>query len=256
MSLFGWAALAGTTFAAGLLYAVSGFGFALLAVPLYLLLIDPRQAVQVAIILSTGLALSVIPALRQNIAPGLLLRLAIGSVAGLPIGLLSFRHVDPLLVRLGIGATILAFAAVVARSRGGRSQAWARFRRTRSRDFFAGMLAGVANALVGMAGPPVLIYLLLAGTAGQTARATLLAFFALSYSSTLAAHAASVGIPASTWLAGAILAPFALLGGLAGRPIGDRLGNDGFARVAMALLTAAGIYTTAAATVALVARVP
>jgi uncharacterized membrane protein YfcA len=35
MTLFGWAGLAGTTFAAALLQAVSGFGFAVLAVPLY-----------------------------------------------------------------------------------------------------------------------------------------------------------------------------------------------------------------------------
>jgi uncharacterized membrane protein YfcA len=183
-----------------------------------------------------------------------LLRLAIGSVAGLPIGLLSFRYVDPLLVRLGAGATILAFAAVVARSRGGRGQASVDFRRTRSRDFFAGFVAGVANALIGMSGPPVLIYLLLAGTAGQTVRATLLAFFALSYGATLASHAATIGIPGSTWLAAAVLAPFALVGGLAGRPIGDRLGTGGFARIAIALLTAAGIYTTAAAIVTLFAR--
>jgi uncharacterized membrane protein YfcA len=254
MSLFAWGALAGTTFAAGLLYAVSGFGFAVIAVPLYLLLLDPREAVQVAIILSTGLALTVIPGLRQNIAAGLLLRLAIGSVAGLPIGLLSFRRLDPLLVRLGIGATILAFAAVVARSRRRPGEPRAAFRRTRGRDVFAGILAGVANALVGMAGPPVLIYLLLAGTAGQIVRATLLAFFALSYSATLASHAATVGMPAATWTTAGILAPFALLGGLVGRPIGDRLGTDGFARVAMALLAVAGTYTTAAASVALLAR--
>jgi len=38
MSLFGSAGLAGTTFAAALLQAISGFGFAVLAVPLYLLL--------------------------------------------------------------------------------------------------------------------------------------------------------------------------------------------------------------------------
>jgi hypothetical protein len=42
----------------------------------------------------------------------------------------------------------------------------------------------------------VLIYLLLAGTAARTARATLLAFFALSYGVTLASHAATIGIPA------------------------------------------------------------
>ena len=54
---FGWAGLAGTTFGAALLYAVSGFGFALLAVPLYLLIVDPALAIQFAIIVSTALAI-------------------------------------------------------------------------------------------------------------------------------------------------------------------------------------------------------
>ena len=107
-----------------------------------------------------------------------------------------------------------------------------------------------------MAGPPVLIYPLLAGTAAQTVRATLLAFFALSYGATVASHAATVGIPGSTWVAAGILAPFALLGGFAGRPIGDRLGSDGFALLAIALLTVAGLYTVGAAAVGLITRQP
>jgi uncharacterized membrane protein YfcA len=107
-----------------------------------------------------------------------------------------------------------------------------------------------------MAGPPVLIYLLLTGTAAQTVRATLLAFFALSYGATVASHAATVGIPGPTWVAAGILAPFALFGSLVGRPIGDRLGSDGFAILAIALLTAAGIYTVAAAGVGLATRQP
>jgi hypothetical protein len=47
-----------------------------------------------------------------------------------------------------------------------------------------------------------------------------------------------------------------LLGGLAGRPIGDRLGSDGFAILAIALLAGAGLYTVAAAGVGLVNRQP
>jgi uncharacterized membrane protein YfcA len=109
---------------------------------------------------------------------------------------------------------------------------------------------------VGQPGPPVLIYLLLAGAAARTVRATLLAFFALSYAVTLASHAATIGIPASTWLAAGILIPFAFLGGLAGRPIGDRLGAEAFALLAIALLTVAlltvaGAYTLGAAAVTL-----
>lgn len=107
-----------------------------------------------------------------------------------------------------------------------------------------------------MAGPPVLIYLLLAGTAAQTVRATLLAFFALSYGATLASHAATVGIPGPTWVAAGTLAPFALLGGLVGRLIGDRLGSDGFALLAITLLTAAGVHPVVAAGVGLLIRQP
>ena len=256
MTLFGWAGLAGTTFVAALLQAISGFGFAVLAVPIYLLLVDPAQAVQLAIILSTALAFAVVPGLRRTIAPALFLRLSVGSLAGLPIGLFSFRYADPLLVRLGVGATILAFAVMMAgfRRRGG--QPWVPFGRTQTRDLAAGAVAGAATALVGMAGPPVLIYLLLAGTAAQTVRATLLAFFALSYGATIASHAATIGIPGPTWVVAGILAPFALLGGLAGRPIGDRLGSGGFAILAIALLTVAGLYTLAAASVGLVTRQP
>jgi MFS family permease len=99
----------------------------------------------------------------------------------------------------------------------------------------------------------VLIYLLLAGAAARTVRATLLAFFALSYGLTLASHATTIGIAAPTWLAAGILIPFAFLGGLVGRPIGDRLGAQAFAMLAIALLAAAGAYTLGAAAVAFAA---
>jgi uncharacterized protein len=149
MTLFGWAGLAGTTFAAALLQAVSGFGFAVLAVPLYLLLVDPAQAVQLAIILSTALSFAVVPGLRRTIVPALLLRLGAGSLAGLPIGLFSFRHADRLLVRFVVGATILAFGVMMAgfRFRGG--QPWAPFGRTRTRDLAAGALRGLRPRWLG-----------------------------------------------------------------------------------------------------------
>jgi hypothetical protein len=89
----------------------------------------------------------------------------------------------------------------------------------------------------------VLIYLLLAGTAAQTVRATLLAFFALSYGATLAALAATIGIPRLTWIAGGMLVPLALLGGVAGRPIGDRLGTAGFALLARAAHRRGALYS-------------
>src|SRR5271167_1594698 len=248
MSLFDWAALAAVTFAAAVLQAVGGFGFAVVAAPLFLLFVEPARAIQLVIIVTAALSIVVLPGLSRAIVPRLLLRLTGGSLFGLPLGLLAFRHSDPRLVRMTAGATVLAFAAVIAAMRlgrrGGKRPPPAM---TPGRDLAAGTVSGVATALVGMSGPPVLIYLILAETPPRTVRATLLAFFALIYSATLAAHAATIGVPAPTWMAAAILIPFALIGGLLGRPLGDRLGADAFAIFAIGLLAATGLYTLTAA---------
>jgi uncharacterized membrane protein YfcA len=63
-----------------------------------------------------------------------------------------------------------------------------------------------------------------------------------------------LGIPGATWLTALMLLPVAVLGGFAGRPIGDRLGAEAFGRLTIAVLVATGAYTTAAAVAALVAR--
>jgi uncharacterized protein len=245
-------ALAATTSVAALLYAISGFGFAVVAAPLFLLFLDPARAIQLVIIISTALSIAVVPGLLSAIAPWLLLRLALGSLLGLPLGLVAFRYVDPTLVRAAAGATIFGFAVLMAVSRRrsgrqGQNGHWRAFAMSPGRDLVAGAVSGIANAVVGMAGPPVLIYLLLAGAQARTVRATLLAFFALSYGVTLVSHAVTVGIPGPTWLAAGILIPFAFLGGLAGRPIGDRLGAEAFAMLTTALLAVAGAYNFATA---------
>jgi uncharacterized membrane protein YfcA len=249
-------ALAATTFCSSLIYAISGFGFAVLAAPLFLLFLDPARAIQLVIIISTVLSIVVLRGMLPAIAPWLLLRLALGGLAGLPLGLVAFRYADPALVRAVAGAMILGFAILMAVSRlrsgqPGPCRHWTAFAMSPGLDLAAGAVSGMASALVGQPGPPVLIYLLLAGAAAQTVRATLLAFFALSYAATLASHATAIGIPAATWLAAGILIPFAFLGGLAGRPIGDRLGAEAFALLAIALLAAAGAYTLGAAAVTL-----
>jgi len=247
--------LAATTFGSALLYAISGFGFAVLAAPLFLLFLDPARAIQLVIIISTALSIVVLRGLLPTIAPWLLLRLALGSLVGLPLGLVAFRYADPILVRAAAGAMIFGFAVLMTVSRRRSVQPvpgkqWTVFAMSPSLDLAAGAVSGVASALVGQPGPPVLIYLLLVGAAAKTVRATLLAFFALSYGVTLAFHAATIGIPAPTWLAAGILIPFAFLGGIAGRPIGDRLGAEAFAMVAIGLLAVAGAYTLGAAAVA------
>src|SRR5580704_9162401 len=240
-----WAGLAVTSFAAALLQATNGFGFAVLAVPFFLLLAPPGEAIQIIIMLSLGMSAVVVPAVRDAIEPALLTRLTIGSLAGLPLGLIAFAHADPLIARAAAGATITLFAAMLAVNRVRANPSPLAL--TPSRDIAAGAVAGAATALVGMSGPPVLIYLMLAAVPARTVRATLLAFFALIYAATLATHVVFVGVPGTAWLTAASLVPLAWVGGLIGLRLGNRLSETAAAALAITVLGGAGLYTLAAA---------
>ncbi len=245
MQALDWAGLAATTFAAAVLQAASGFGFAVVAVPLFLFFLDSAGAIQLGIILTAALSAAVLPALRRAVDRGLLLRLSLGSLAGLPLGLLAFRRADPTALRAAVGAVILGIAALLALLPSRRGSTL--FATNRGLDCAAGAVSGVTTALFGISGPPIVIYLLLAGTSPARLRATLLSFFCICYAAAILFHAVTLGIPIPTWIRAGILFPFALFGGLLGRRLGDRLGPRAFAVLAIALLAATGSYQLAAA---------
>ena len=95
VSLADWAGMAATSFVAALLQAANGFGFAVLAVPLFLLFADPGPAVQLVVIVTLALSAVVLPGMRDAVDRPLLLRLGIGAAFGLPLGLVALRLCRP-----------------------------------------------------------------------------------------------------------------------------------------------------------------
>jgi uncharacterized membrane protein YfcA len=245
MEIANWVGLAAISCAASVLQATNGFGFAVLAVPFFLLLAPSGEAIRIIIIISLATSVMVVPGLYRSVELGLLRRLIVGSLIALPVGLVAFSHADPLIVDLVAGATVTIFAAVLAWHRYHDLSALVAIRPRH--DLVAGAVAGIATALVGMAGPPVLIYLMLGGAPMRTVRATLMAFFVLVYAATLAADIAFVGVPAPDWLIAMSLLPVIWVGGRIGLRIGDRLGDAVAAALAIAVLAVAGLYTLAAA---------
>ena len=240
-----WLGLAATCFAAALLQATNGFGFAVLAVPFFLLLAPPGEAVPIIIVISFAVSVFVMPRLYRWVDIGLLCRVTLGSLAALPLGLVASTHADRIVVGALAGTIVSGFAVMLAWHRyrlRGRA-----FERRPACDLAVGAVAGVATGLVGMAGPPVLIYLMLARMPMTTMRATLIAFFAVIYAVTLAANAVFVGMPARDWLIALSLLPFVWVGGRIGLRVGDRLGEDAAAALALIVLAATGLYTLASA---------
>src|SRR5258706_2472682 len=102
--------MAATSFVAALLQAANGFGFAVLAVPLFLLFAEPGPAVQLVVILTLALSAVVLPGMRDAMDGPLLLRLGLGRAARVPVCLAALRHSDTPDLPGSIGIMILAAA--------------------------------------------------------------------------------------------------------------------------------------------------
>jgi len=211
----------------------------------FLLFAPPAEAIQVTIILALAISLWVLPGLRRDIDWKLLTRLTIGSLVGLPLGLAAFAYARPAAIRAAVGAVIAAFAG---------AQAYNRYHRRAPSlamhpvgDLAAGAVAGAATGLVGMPGPPVVVYLILVGAPAQLSRSTLIAFFALVFAVTLTANATLHRVPRNDWFVAATLMPLTALGAWIGTRIANRLDDDAAAMLAIVVLAGAGLYTLAAA---------
>jgi uncharacterized membrane protein YfcA len=246
MSAWQFVGLGLLTTGAAIVQTATGFGFAAISAPLYVLALGPVVGIQATIIVTAVISLVVLPSVRQIICMPLLVRLAIGSLVGLPVGVLGFRGLAPSMIREVVGASTFVFSAalLVANNtflrsrRGGDAQSCS----TRSgADFASGVISGITTALVGVSGPPIMIYLILARVDKEVIRATLLAFFAFVYVATLIVHAASVGVAPSTYGLAAGMTPFAVVGSFMGTTITGNLSQRVFENSVLVVLLAVGV---------------
>jgi len=150
-------------------HAVTGFGFALVVTPLLAMTVDPHTAV-VATTLS-ALAMTVTVAVRQR--PYAEWRVAvialIGTVLGMPLGLLVYRTTSGRLLTALIGLGVLVCVAIVWRG--------LKIRGSTPTLVGVGLLAGALSTSTGTNGPPMVATFQGMGYDPRTFRATLAVVF-------------------------------------------------------------------------------
>jgi uncharacterized membrane protein YfcA len=156
---------------AGLTRGFSGFGGAMIYMPLVAAIYDPRiAAVTVLLVDFVSATPFAIPELRRcvwrEVTP-----LSIAMAVGLPIGVWLLVVLDPIVLRWCIAAMVLSCVPVLAS--GWRYHGTPRLPITLG----VGLFAGVSGGSVLIAGPPVILYWLGGGSSPQTMRANLMVFF-------------------------------------------------------------------------------
>jgi uncharacterized protein len=225
---------------AALAQAVTGFGFALVAVPLLALATDPRTAVVAAGLAglgATGLALVRERAHVQWRTTGWLLGCA---SAGLPVGLIVLRLAPERILTALIAVCVLACTLLV----------WRRGRLRRPGPVTVGavgVLVGVLSTSTGTTGPPLVAAFQAMGYDARTFRATLAAVFSGTGVVSVAGFLAVGLVDARvTWL-GLVGLPAVGLGWFLGDRLFARIDAVRFRRVILVALLATAAVTLARA---------
>lgn len=206
---------------AATLRGLTGFGFAIAAVPLLSLFMAPLRAVPMVICLQGAAGLfDLRPALRECDRPSLKW-LIVGTLLATPLGIFALRAIPDPVARLAIAfISVLAIMAVAS----GRSlPATPRPPATMA----VGMLAGLCNGLAAMPGPPVVAFYMALPVSRTRVRASCLVFFVVT---------AAIGAFSAAWLGlidrdTLVAAAFALPLMFVGTRLGHRLFRVGSERL-------------------------
>src|SRR5690625_1405365 len=92
---------------ASILQTCTGFGLAIVATPFLLLIFEPTEAIQINLIVSIAISTGMIVNIKENIDFGILKRFSIGSLVGLPFGIIVLMFISLKALKLGIGIVIV-----------------------------------------------------------------------------------------------------------------------------------------------------
>ena len=228
-------ALAPIAFLGALVYGITGFGAALVAIPLATHFVPLRFALAVFVLLDLANSLRIGFEAPQHVVRGEVVRLVPMLVAGTVLGVTALVSMPRQGSMLALGVFVVAFALYSLfshRPRGALGRGWA---------WPAGLAGGITSAMFGAGGPPYAIYLSQRNLSKEAFRATLAVTSIASISMRLVAFALT-GLMSdlAVWVAAAVALPAAWIGISVASRLFRRIRRETLMRAVALMLLASG----------------
>ncbi len=221
-------------FLAGMTQGLTGFGFGLISVPLFLLILPPATAIPLVVIHGTLNTLLVLYHSRRHLQPRRVAPMIAAGLAGVPFGTYILTSLDVGTLKILIGVLASAFALLLL----------AGFRRSIKNEKAASVplaaAGGVLNSSIGMSGPPVVLFFSNQGIGKGPFRANLAAYFTALNLATLPTFAYAGLMTPETLGFAATLLPAMAAGAFLGMKLTHRVNEKTFKKIALMIATAAG----------------
>jgi uncharacterized membrane protein YfcA len=221
--------------ATALLQSITGFGFALLSVPLFALRIDVHEAVVLSTCLGTISSGWQSYLLKADAQRSTARRYVVASLVGIPIGYAAFVLLDDQALRVIVGTAVLLGTAVVAF--GGA------IRVGRNWENLLGIVSGVLLIATSTNGPPIVLALQAQRMPMLQFRATLARIFFVTGVISVALFALADEMNLTILSSTVACLPVMTLSVLLGNRLVGRLAEARFRILVLSLLVAAGLST-------------
>lgn len=229
------AVLAAVAFVGSIVFGLTGFGAALITIPVATHFVPLPFALALFALMDLGNAFRIGLENPRNAVRAEWLRLVPMILVGTVLGVALLVNLPRRWGMLALGGFVLAFAVTSllrpeARATIGRGWAW-----------IAGLIGGLTSALFGAGGPPYAIYLSRRGLTKAQFRATL-GFATLTSISLRVAAFVSIGIllDVEVWIAALVVLPAAWLGLSLARRVFLRISRDALLRAVSVVLLLSG----------------
>ncbi len=238
-SLEGWrlAAAAATVFIGGLIRGFSGFGHAMVSIPLLSLLYDPQTAVAVLVAGELPALPRLIGMARRGCDWKRAVPMGLASAATLPAGAYVLLVADQEVLRIIISILVLIMVAMLAS--GWRTV----LPDSRALDAGVGVVCGGMSGSTGLGGPPIILYMMMGGASALAVRATITGFFLFSTTASTITFIAYGFLDARSITIALVTIPTYILALAIGGRMFHLASEETFRRVAYAVLIGIAVGT-------------
>jgi uncharacterized protein len=154
-----------------LVQSTVGFAGSLVAVPLFVQVMDPHDAVPAYCLLMLAVNTFLVCEGRRHVEWRSVRGLLLGGLPGVPIGALALKHLPAAAIGVTVSVVTLVFGILFL------SRVRLRFPVHPLTEPAIGLLSGVFQGWISESGPPVVVYGLARGWAKDVFRSSLLAYF-------------------------------------------------------------------------------
>lgn len=231
------ALLAAVTLAASLARGFSGFGAALIFMPLASALLGPKLAAPLLLVADGVMTAGMVPnAVRIADRRGVL-TMAAGALVGVPAGAWLLSTLPALTLRWAIFALATAMLALLA-------SGWRYRRRPRAPvTVLVGLVSGLFSGAAQIGGPPVVAYWLGAPIGVATVRANIVFYFAISSAIAAAGYLWGRLLTVDVLVLAAVIAPVYGLGTWIGSRMFGLASEKTFRRICLAMIAGAALLS-------------